>query len=215
MRGSRGRASIRAMDESLLLDEVMPRFDATRIEHRVIDAPAGAVYDAMLRADLVDAVRRNHVVSGLFAARAAAERVVSAVRGAEPPAAGEASSLRLADLPREGEWIRLREERPREFVFGVIGRFWAGETRWERTDAESFQAFDAPGLAKIAAGISLRPYGSGRTLASYEARTRATDEEARRAFLRYWTVVSPGVGMVMRSALAVVDAEALQAVARA
>jgi hypothetical protein len=56
--------------------------------------------------------------------------------------------------------------------------------------------------------ISLRSYGRQRTLLSYEARTQATDEAARRAFLRYWSLVSPGVGVVMRSALAVIAQEA-------
>jgi hypothetical protein len=47
----------------------------------------------------------------------------------------------------------------------------------------------------------LRPYGDRRTLLSYEARTHATDEAARRGFLRYWRVVSPGVGIVLRGTL--------------
>jgi hypothetical protein len=51
-------------------------------------------------------------------------------------------------------------------------------------------------------------YGSHRTLVSYEARTAATDPASRRAFLRYWRVVSPGVGVVMRSLLRVVAREA-------
>jgi hypothetical protein len=45
-------------------------------------------------------------------------------------------------------------------------------------------------------------------LLSYEARTQATDETASRAFLRYWTLVSPRVGAVMRSLLALIAREA-------
>ena len=55
--------------------------------------------------------------------------------------------------------------------------------------------------------VPLREYGDTRTLLSYEARTEATDETARRAFLRYWTLVSPGVGIVMRSLLSVIELE--------
>ena len=52
------------------------------------------------------------------------------------------------------------------------------------------------------ARLPLRPYGDHRTLLTYEARTQATDDAARNAFLRYWRVVTPGVGIVMRAALA-------------
>ena len=84
----------------------------------------------------------------------------------------------------------------------------AAAIAWQPIDASSFTSFDSPGYAKIAASLSRRPYGDGRTLLSYEARTRATDETARGAFLRYWTFVSPGVGFVMRSLLALIAREA-------
>lgn len=38
----------------------------------------------------------------------------------------------------------------------------------------------------------------------YEARTQATDDVARRGFLRYWRPLSPFIGVVMRSQLRVV-----------
>lgn len=111
-------------------------------------------------------------------------------------------------MPEHGDWVRLGEDPPNEFTFGLIGRFWAGTTAFEQIDASAFRSFDSPGYAKISASLSLlRPYGDRRTLLSYEARTQATDETARRAFLRYWTLVSPGVGVVMRSLLALVAQE--------
>jgi len=112
--------------------------------------------------------------------------------------------MRLADLPAHGEWVLLGEDPPHEIAFGAIGRFWAGETSWEQIDAEQFAAFDRPGLARIACDFSLRPYGGDRTLVSYECRTQATDDAARRGFLRYWRALSPFVGVVLRSQLRVV-----------
>ncbi len=110
-------------------------------------------------------------------------------------------------MPEHDDWVRLSEDAPDEFAFGVIGRFWGGETTWKEIDASAFASFDSPGCAKIACNLSLRPYGERRTLLSYEARTLATDESARRAFLRYWRLVSPGVRVVMRSALALIARE--------
>jgi hypothetical protein len=193
---------------SMLLDDLMPAFDATRIEHRVIPAPPGIVFDAAIHADLVDAVRHSRMVRGLFALRGTADRVAATARHIEVSRPSELPSMRLADLPEHGDWVRLGEDPPNEFAFGVVGRFWAAETSWAEIDSDAFAAFDRPGYAKIAANLSLRAYGDQDTLVTYEARTKATDEAARRAFLRYWTFVSPGVGVVMRSALKVIADEA-------
>jgi hypothetical protein len=190
----------------MLLDGLMPEFDATRTEHRVIDGSPADVYEAVIHVDLVDAVRRSRIVSGLFALRAATERVVATARRSQvlrPPE----PTLRLAEIPEHGDWIRLGVDPPKEFAFGAVGRFWGGETTFEQIDSSAFTSFDSPGYAKIAASLSLRSYGDQRTLLSYEARTQATDDAARRAFLRYWTLVSPGVGVVMRSVLALVAQE--------
>jgi hypothetical protein len=190
----------------MLLDELMPVFDATRIEHRVITAGPPEVYDAAIHADLVDAMRRSRAVSGLFALRGAIERVAAAIgRSQAVPVATPV--LRLAEMRDRGDWVKLGEDPPNEFAFGVIGRFWGGETRWEQIESPAFASFRAPGYAKIAANLSLRSYGDARTLLSYEARTQATDEAARRAFLRYWAIASPGAGIVMRSALALIAQE--------
>jgi hypothetical protein len=192
----------------VLLDSLMPEFDASRIERRVIDGPMADVYEAVVHADFLDAVRRSRTVRGLFALRAVGERMAAAARRSPLVNPPEPSALRLANLPEHGDWVRLGEDPPNEFAFGVIGRFWGGVTTWKQIDSSAFTSFGSPGYAKIVADLSLRSYGRQRTLLSYEARTQATDEAARRAFLRYWTLVSPGVGIVMRSALAVVTQEA-------
>ena len=66
---------------------------------------------------------------------------------------------------------------------------------------EQFAAFAEPGWGRIAAGISLRPFGDTRTLVSYEARTATHDPAAARGFERYWRLVRPFVGTIMRATL--------------
>jgi hypothetical protein len=195
------------LTDTMLLDSFMPGFDATRIDHRVIDARPDEVYDAAIHADLAEVALRSHLVSALIGLRAAGEGLLAIARGRQregPPAMG---SLRLAELPDRGGWIRLGEDSPREFVFGVVGRFWAGQTSWADVASHDFVEFREPGYARIAANLSVRSYGDRRTLLSYEARTQATDDVARRAFMRYWNLVSPGAGVVMRSALALIADE--------
>lgn len=192
----------------MLLDELLPRFDATRIEHRVISVDRPAMYQAVMRTDFLRTWSDSPALRMLSATRSSAERLVARARNrpfVEPPTP---ASLRLADMPTQGDWVRLGEAPPREIAFGVIGRFWAGETAWEQIDAADFVTFARPGLAKIACSFSLRPYGETRTLLSYEARTQTTDADSRRAFLRYWNAVSTGVGVVMRAQLKSVEREA-------
>lgn len=191
----------------MLLDRLLPSFDATRIEHAVVPGKVGPMYEAVRRADFIQAWRGSPAVRFLFAARSVGERAVAAFgrRPFEEPPAPE--SMRLADLPTHGEWVLLGENPAHEIAFGTIGRFWSGETVWESIDASEFEAFDHPGLAKIACNFSLRPYGEGQTLVSYECRTRATDAAARDGFLRYWRPLSPFIGVVLRAQLGVVSAE--------
>jgi hypothetical protein len=192
------------MSRLMLLDELMPVFDATRIEHRVVRGELGAAYEATRTADFVEAWRGSPAVRLLFTARTLGERAVSAARRRPPVPPAKLDSLRLADLPTRGEWILLGEDRPHEIAFGVVGRFWGGETVWQEIDASAFKSFDQPGLARIACNFSLRPYGVGQTLVSYECRTKATDAQASREFLRYWRPLSPFIGFVLRAQLGVI-----------
>jgi hypothetical protein len=76
-----------------------------------------------------------------------------------------------------------------------------------RVAVTDFEAFGEPGFGKIACSFSLRPYGTDRTLVTYECRTLATDETARRGFMRYWRPLAPFIRAVMRSQLRVIEAE--------
>jgi hypothetical protein len=193
-----------------LLDALMPTWDATRVEWCLVTAPPCVVYNTAIGTDLLDVVREHRAVRALFAARAGLERAASLVRLRRAPAP-EPASMRLRDLPHEGEWILLGSAPRNEITFGAVGRFWAGETRWETIDAPTFETFDRPGFAKIGCNLLLRSLEDGRTAIAYEARTRATDDAARRAFRRYWLVASPFVGVVMRSTLGLIARRSLEA----
>jgi hypothetical protein len=196
---------IRELRTTSILDQVMPTFDAVRVERRVIDAPPVAVYRAMRNADFLDAVRQHFAVKVLFGIRAAAEWAVCKLLNRTRIAGQPAAALRLADMPGSGDWILLGERRPDEIAFGAIGRFWSGETFWIRSEAPTFAAFERPGFGKVACHLALHPLRGDRSELVYEVRTRATDEASRRAFQRYWRVTSPFIGVVMRSLLKVID----------
>jgi hypothetical protein len=188
----------------MLIEQALPTFDAVRTEHLVVAGEPDVAYAAVLRADFIRAWRESAAVRALFGARALAEQAVSVTRRRTAPEPPPPASLRLADMTERGDWVRLGEDPPHELVFGVIGRFWAGETRWETIDAAGFPTFEVAGYARIACNFSVRPDGAAQSLVSYKCRTHATDAAARRAFLRYWRALSPFIGVVLRAQLGVI-----------
>jgi hypothetical protein len=188
----------------MILDDLMPEWDATLVVHRVVNCEPERAYDAAMKADFLDALRANRLAAALIAIRTSLERIAARIRGLPRTRYDEPESLRLADMPERGEWVSLGSDPPREVAFGVIGRFWGGETSWEQIDAAEFASYTEPGRARIASNFSFRPYGEERTLITYETRTQATDLASRRGFLRYWRVASPLIGIVLRSMLRVI-----------
>lgn len=168
------------------------------------------VYAATREADFLEAWRRSAVVRVLFAVRSFAEGLTALVRRQPSVAVAEPERLRLLDLQTHGDWVLLGERPPSEIAFGVVGRFWSGETVWEQIDADQFVDFDSPGRARIACSFSLRPHGSGQTLVSYECRTQGTDRASTAGFLRYWRLLSPFIGVVLRAQLRTIADTAAQ-----
>ena len=122
------------------------------------------------------------------------------VRGREVP---PPATLRIGDgdaAPLPG-WVSLGVAAPHEIALGAVGRFWTPSIEWHPVPAEEFPGFTEPGWGRIAISFSLRDYGARRTLVTYECRTAVPDESSRRAFLRYWTIIRPFVGHIMRVTL--------------
>ena len=184
----------------MVIDDLLPAYDATKVEHVTVEAEPARVYASLLEADLTQAYRGSPSMRALFAVRGAPSAIGRRIRKRPPPP--EPDALKLQELTGEGEWVKLGEDFGKEFVFGAIGRFWGREIEWREIKAEDFAGFETPGYGKIAANLSVRSFGIGRSVLSYEARTKATDDRSRRRFLLYWRAVSPGVGIVLRGTLA-------------
>lgn len=188
----------------MLIDEFLPLFDETIVEHLVIDAPPEIVYRTVREMDFLSI--HSPLMDAAMFVRMLPDRIGRWIRREPPPPPPPA--MRLADLFEGGAepevlegWVPLGEEPSRELVFGAVGKVWQPQIEWRRVPPGEFAAFAEAGFAKIAAGFSMRSYGEGRTLLSYEARTAGTDEESRRRFRRYWWLVNLFVGVVLRAAL--------------
>ncbi|WP_099020475.1 hypothetical protein [Mycolicibacterium palauense] len=188
-----------AADEALdraptetILDAVLPRFDVVLAEHLVVGADPGDTLQAVQSLDLLT-VRSPLLDASMWLRGLPARLSGTAVPVAPRVVVGEGG------LPG---WLVLGESGS-EFAFVAVGRFWQPVIEWYDVtgwDAERFAAFDEPGWGKIAANFSVRPYGHG-TLLSYECRTATTDSVAQRRFLRYWWLIRPFVGHIMRATL--------------
>jgi hypothetical protein len=181
--------------DSLIIDRCLPDFDARLLEHTVVDADHGATWQALCDLDLMQVHTR--LLDAAFWVRGLPARLRHT--DVPPPA-----TLRLGDAetgrPLPG-WVSLGIAPRHEIALGAVGRFWTPSIEWHDVSAAEFPTFAEPGWGRIVASFSLRGYGDRRTLATYECRTAVPDAESRKAFLRYWTLIRPFVGHIMRATL--------------
>lgn len=187
----------------MLIDDHLPAYDVTVARHAVVEADPETTYRAAMTANLLDL---GPIVRALGWLRAAPTAILERARGrrAEPTP----DRLTFGDIGDSDEWVRLAEEQDEEFVFGAVGKFWQPAIEWRDVDPDEFADFEEPGYGKIAATLLVRPYGEGRTLLTYEARTVTTDPASRRRFRRYWRLIGPFAGYLMGKALERIAADA-------
>lgn len=185
-----------------LLDELLPRYDASIVRESLVEAPPELTYAAVSETNLLDPVIR-----GAFALRELPGRLLGRMRGESVPEV--ARSLTLKELARPEFGMAVLAERPgEEIVVGSVGRFWEKDYGHRDVGADEFASFDEPGYARLAMAFRVRPAERGNSRLRYEARTATTDAVARRRFRWYWWLIRWGVWLVMGRALALIRHEA-------
>jgi hypothetical protein len=198
-----GATATSAAPTEMLIDRYLPRFEVTLIEHTVATADVATTWQALRELDLMQV--HTPLMDAAVAARGLPDRVGRRLRRTQAPPTPPPQRLTLTgDGPEMEGWLSLGEIPEREIAFGAIGRFWQPDIQWYDVSGMSpqrFGEFAEPGWGRIAANFSLRPYGTPRTLISYEARTATADPDAARRFGRYWLLIRPFVGHIMRATL--------------
>jgi hypothetical protein len=188
-----------ARADRMLIESVMPTFDTVIAQHIVVAADPSTTFEAARAVDLLS-VRSPLVTSSMW------------IRGLPVRIFGTATPPVLRLVIGEGlglrGWLLLGERADREIAFGAVGRFWQPVIEWRDVPLTEFASFAEPGWGKIAANFSVLPYGECSTLLSYECRTVTTDPESRRRFLRYWWLIRPFVGHIMRATINKIKADA-------
>jgi hypothetical protein len=170
----------------VLIDRFAPRYDVRARYHVAVHAPPETAYSVARTLDFGD----SRLVRWLY---------------------------RLRGLPRDGlslegmfRWgfVVLAEEPGREFVVGLIGRFWTPSGRIQPVHADSFVAFRQPGFAKAVANFAVIPQGGGDVRVSTETRIHCLDATSRRRFRLYWLFIGPFSGLIRKEWLRLIKRRA-------
>jgi hypothetical protein len=94
-------------------------------------------------------------------------------------------------------------------IYGAVGRFWSPtrNSPLPLEDAQAFARHEAAGTVKVAFSLEVVESGTS-TLVTTETRIVGTDRAARRAFGRYWLIIRGPSGLIRRSWLAAIDRRA-------
>ena len=182
----------------VLLDEHLPAY-SWRERHAIhVAAPPAEVERALREVTAAE----MPLVRALLALRSLPSR------GRRHRTAGHPPDRPVLEEIARGGFILLGEERGREMVFGIVGRFWQPcPVHAEIAGPGAFRSFAEPGWAKAAMNFTLAAKGGGTRL-STETRIAATDGRAWRRFALYWTLVRPGSALIRRIWLRAVRARA-------
>ncbi len=191
----------RAEQADVMLDRFMPRYDIVERHAVSVSTPAEVALAAACEADLT----ASPIIRAIFRAR-------EIVLRSRPPSAGRPRGL-LALTTSLG-WRVLTEAPGREVVVGSVTQPWLADVVFRPLPPDQFAAFGEPDYVKIAWTLRADPDGPGRCVLRTETRAVATDEAARKKFLRYWSRFSPGIILIRRLMLGPIRREAEKRIGR-
>ena len=178
----------------LLIDRQLPRFDAHSFSALIVDADTEQTYRAVRALDPEQVAASVPFMRLMGQARALPARFASRHRDDGPPAEDTLSAEQAGQA-----FLPLDEQPGVEFVVGMIGKFMSPtQLEFRRFQADEFAGFTEPGYGKVAVGFLVLAYGATRSLLCTETRTATTDPVSARRFRRYWAVIGPFAGYIMR-----------------
>ena len=184
------------MDEAdRLLDEFIPTYEVVERHHVRVAAPAAIALAAACDMDLA----QSAIIRGIFRGR-------ELILDAQPDKVR--SPRTLLAWAKELGWAVLAEIPDREVVFGAVTRPWEANPVFRPLPRQEFASFHEPGYAKIVWTLRADPISATESVARTETRVTTTDQAARKAFRRYWSLVSPGVEVIRWVSLRLVKREA-------
>ena len=162
----------------MLIDDFMPAYDFSETHDIKIRAKAASVFRVLNEVDLCE----SPVVRVLFRLRGMPARKVT-----------------LRDF-RKSRFELLGKNENQEIVLGLAGKFWKITGDMRQVNSGNFQELDEKGCAKAAWNFSLAE-ANGATRLTTETRVRCSDENSRKNFGLYWTLIQPFSGWIRKEML--------------
>jgi hypothetical protein len=185
-----------------LLEEVLPRFDASEVHDVLVAAPPAGRVRAVKQVT-VGEIRLLNPLEGM--------RALPSLLGRRPVFRPSPSARVLDQFTTSV--VPLGERPGTEIAAGAIGRVWrlVGNESVEVRTREDFLSFDEPGYAKAAISFLVRRERGGSRVIT-ETRVLGTSPEATRSLLLYWRAIRLGSGAIRRSWLAAIRRPAVRTV---
>ena len=169
----------------MLIDEFMLKYDFSETHDIKIRASAENVFRALNEVDLCE----SPIIRGLFLLRGL-----------------PTEKMTLREM-RKMRFETLGEEENKEILLGLAGKFWTLTGNLQKVDSNNFREFDEKGFAKAVWNFSLAEI-EGETTLKTETRIQCLDEESRKSFALYWTLVEPFSGLIRTEMLRIIKQKA-------
>jgi len=177
----------RAGETPGLIDGYVQLPDVVENYETIVHAPANAVFRVAEHFDLLSVP----IVRSIFRLR----ELAFGLPGNERKAPGS-----LVSETMELGWRMLSYRTGRGLIMGAATQPWVGDVKFRGIEPAAFSGFAEPDLVKIVWTLEAEPIGVETTRFRSQTRVLATDDEARRKFLRYWVFAGVFVGMIRRLA---------------
>jgi hypothetical protein len=171
----------------LLINDFLPKYDVNERHQISVSAPIGRVYVAAKELDISGA----KVTRWLFRLRGL-----------------PASSQFAKDDFLKIRLISLAEKENEEAVLGLVGKFWKPTGNLLKMDAEGFLAFNQSGYAKAVWNFSLQKKSDNHVILATETRVFCLDDQSRKWFRLYWTLIGAFSGLIRKEILQIVKQNA-------
>jgi hypothetical protein len=169
----------------MLIDDFMPSYDFIETHDIKIRATAENVFRALDEVDLCESA----IVRWLFRLRGI-----------------PTENMTLREL-RKIRFETLGENKNRELLLGLAGRFWTLTGNLQKINSKNFLEFNEKGFAKAAWNFWLDE-AQGETRLTTETRIKCTDAESRKSFGFYWTFIQPFSGLIRKEMLKLIKQKA-------
>lgn len=101
-------------------------------------------------------------------------------------------------LSEKNYFTLLGEDKDKEILFGIIGKFWKWKGGLFQIKREEYKDFSLTGFAKAAWGFSVLPAEPGKTIFNTETRVQCIGDSAKKWFSIYWFCIEPFSALIRK-----------------